>query len=1106
MIIIAKNTTGSDIELSDMYGIMIPASDQTTLTEQVPFPIIEGSLELRDYVTSGDIIINDGVEDLNASEGIEHLQTATKHEAPCCLPELNDVGPLEPNKLLRTTIDGTGTVWAEPVDNLDDLQDIPAKPGSGDYILRVVDGTFSWIESTTFIDHTHDLQDLDDVPTYPGTGDYVLESQDGTLVWVETPEDIIAHDLDFHSDVPTKPTTGQTVLQNTDGTLEWVDTTALVDHSHELEDHELDFHTDIPDKPTTGDYILRVVDGTFSWVDSTAFVDHEHVHSHDLQDLDDVPTYPGTGDYVLESQDGTLGWVETPSGVGNHDIDYHDDVPTKPTTSDRILKTTAGGGNLEWVDLNDFDVRLLHKFDGYHSTTSTTFTDTWTDVPLDVEKHKSAEFIHSANSAEVEFDQDGQYLIIARATIDISSDGNNRTSSRMQIMVDTGSGYNPLDGTLSSGYHRQPSQDENTPVSQAIFQAKQGDKIKVQVRRYSGSATLRLVSGGSALTIFNIGGVKGDKGDPGAGGEIDVEEDDVLVQSGITTLNFEGSVDVTNEGGGKVTITQNAGSKFVPFGKVDASGIGNGPLETAGNTTLGHRMPSSGSIQSVGIRTDQLNSNTYSLLIDSSSELDIIFSDQDEKTVDSLDIPYSKNQVLNAQITTQGSDIESPYSPDANTLFLAPMDGDDEDDRHVTNTSTITKGMAGRLVNGAAFSTTTKFGTSSVNFDGYNDYMQLLHHDAYNVQNCTVEFFFRPDDTYGDQIIFSKDASGYGGHLQIGIDGDDIYVRSQSTSNQKTIQFDPNIQAGTWYHVAVVMGTGGIKVFLDGTLRSSDGSWTQGLNGNIEPICIGCANSHSYYDYYNNCGDYFNGQVDELRISNTRRYETNFTVPSSAFTKDVNTVGLWHFDEGSGSLAYDSSDTIHNATMMATGSMCSINNSIVKHGTHSIFMNNSYNDWLRFNHNPLYESSEITVESWMYPKCDDGTIFDKGGYNQVEGGLIIKWEDCERIKVQYYGASTSRTLYSANGSFPDYQWHHFAVTINSSEIKLFIDGVEVDSETLTTDYQNVWANNKSDAYFAAKPNRSDWMRCHLDDFRISNIVRTYSSSNVKQISMLIEMI
>ena len=47
----------------------------------------------------------------------------------------------------------------------------------------------------------------------------------------------------------------------------------------------------------------------------------------------------------------------------------------------------------------------------------------------------------------------------------------------------------------------------------------------------------------------------------------------------------------------------------------------------------------------------------------------------------------------------------------------------------------------------------------------------------------------------------------------------------------------------------------------------------------------------------------FSGWIDELRLSRTRRYRARFKpfAPATvAFVSDVNTVGLYHFDEGAG--------------------------------------------------------------------------------------------------------------------------------------------------------------------------------------------------------------
>ncbi|MBL9021381.1 MAG: hypothetical protein JNL21_04245 [Myxococcales bacterium] len=51
----------------------------------------------------------------------------------------------------------------------------------------------------------------------------------------------------------------------------------------------------------------------------------------------------------------------------------------------------------------------------------------------------------------------------------------------------------------------------------------------------------------------------------------------------------------------------------------------------------------------------------------------------------------------------------------------------------------------------------------------------------------------------------------------------------------------------------------------------------------------------------------FAGTIDELRLSRVVRYAGPFTPVPSPFVSDPDTVALYHFDEGAGSVAFDSS-------------------------------------------------------------------------------------------------------------------------------------------------------------------------------------------------------
>ena len=56
---------------------------------------------------------------------------------------------------------------------------------------------------------------------------------------------------------------------------------------------------------------------------------------------------------------------------------------------------------------------------------------------------------------------------------------------------------------------------------------------------------------------------------------------------------------------------------------------------------------------------------------------------------------------------------------------------------------------------------------------------------------------------------------------------------------------------------------------------------------------------------------FFNGIIDEIRISNTARYTEDFT-PEKRFENDEHTLALYHMDEGSGDVLKDSSGNGHH--------------------------------------------------------------------------------------------------------------------------------------------------------------------------------------------------
>ena len=162
---------------------------------------------------------------------------------------------------------------------------------------------------------------------------------------------------------------------------------------------------------------------------------------------------------------------------------------------------------------------------------------------------------------------------------------------------------------------------------------------------------------------------------------------------------------------------------------------------------------------------------------------------------------------------------------------------------------------------------------NATTFDGLDDFTEMPHLDEYMMDNGTVMFSFKAEDTSGIQGMFSKDSSGYdtGGHLTVYLNGSNLKVRLQSTTESQYIPSSQSIEPGVWYHLAFTFGSDGMKLYLDGTEVAAStytggvGS-TSGGDGNSEPIVIGASSTGSDDGLSTPLRDFFAGRIGDLAV------------------------------------------------------------------------------------------------------------------------------------------------------------------------------------------------------------------------------------------------
>jgi hypothetical protein len=168
--------------------------------------------------------------------------------------------------------------------------------------------------------------------------------------------------------------------------------------------------------------------------------------------------------------------------------------------------------------------------------------------------------------------------------------------------------------------------------------------------------------------------------------------------------------------------------------------------------------------------------------------------------------------------------------------------------------------------------------------------------------NFTVEAWVRAEGFGSGEstTIASKrgGTSGDGWHFGIGgvqtsAIGKPVFLVSDLASSSAI--GSQQLATQTWTHVAVTYGSGIATLWLNG-LNVGSASVPQPSAGTAADLALGADATTG--------GFVWNGQIDDVRISDVVRYSSTF-VPASQLAADADTVAWWGFEEAGGAVARD---------------------------------------------------------------------------------------------------------------------------------------------------------------------------------------------------------
>lgn len=296
--------------------------------------------------------------------------------------------------------------------------------------------------------------------------------------------------------------------------------------------------------------------------------------------------------------------------------------------------------------------------------------------------------------------------------------------------------------------------------------------------------------------------------------------------------------------------------------------------------------------------------------------------------------PYFRGRLSEVHITKHAKYVDSNYSavntivPDTGSVALWHLSEgtgtfiSDSDDSH-----------SGTMI-GPAWLTNCASPKTYLNFDGIDDKVSIpdsnsfsLSSDSFTIET-KVRINFQPTSPYGYVFAAHDQAQGGGPgtvpkwFLGYGSGGSGMSLPNNTTlylhiydavAVSQIFLFDAvpiTLSLNEEHHIAVTRTGNTFYLHVDGN-RITSGSSTLSLDNPSAPLVLGFAEP---------AVPYLKGKLRDFHITRTPKYtNTLYSVPDT-IPVDINTIGLWRLNEGTGSVVYDISGNGFSGSIIGAAS------------------------------------------------------------------------------------------------------------------------------------------------------------------------------------------
>jgi len=167
-----------------------------------------------------------------------------------------------------------------------------------------------------------------------------------------------------------------------------------------------------------------------------------------------------------------------------------------------------------------------------------------------------------------------------------------------------------------------------------------------------------------------------------------------------------------------------------------------------------------------------------------------------------------------------------------------------------------------------ASTTQAKWSPTSMKFNGTSDYLTILSNPALALRtgDFTIEFWMYPTAAQTGDIVDTRVSGDSVNSWCVQLDATNIHFTGMG-SNYLSYPYTLN----TWTHVAYTRVNGSVSVYINGIKYGSSVTLNNDFTGTAYKV--GATFNNFYYA----------GYIQDLRVTRSARYTSNFTAPTAAF-------------------------------------------------------------------------------------------------------------------------------------------------------------------------------------------------------------------------------